>query len=185
MILAWWSWRKWPDPLIDFGRELYVPWRITQGAVLHRDIASLFGPLSPYVNALWFRLFGVSLTTLIFCNLAILAAVLAGLYHLVRLSADRLAATLVTLSVMLLFGFSQYVAVGNYNFVTPYSHETTHGLALSVALMVALHHGFVRRRLTLFAIAGLCFRRRASHEAGNLARRGGGGGHGNCRRADG
>jgi hypothetical protein len=157
VILAWGSWRKWPDPLIDFGRELYVPWQITQGAVLHRDIASLFGPLSPYVNALWFRVFGVSLTTLIFCNLAIFAAMLAGLYHLVRLTADRLAATLATLSVMLLFGFSQYVAVGNYNFVTPYSHEATHGLALSVALMVALHHGFVRRRLTLFAMAGLCF----------------------------
>ena len=157
VVLAWGSWRKWPDPLIDFGRELYVPWRITEGAVLHRDIASLFGPLSPYVNALWFRVFGVSLTTLIFCNLAILAATLAGLYHLVRLSADALAATLATLSVMLLFGFSQYVAVGNYNFVTPYSHEATHGLALSVALIVALHHGFVGRRLAPFVAAGLCF----------------------------
>src|SRR5687768_5447393 len=72
-LLMWWSWRKWPDPMIDFGRELYVPWQIVQGKVLYRDIASLFGPLSPYVNALWFKLFGVSLTTLIAANLAILA----------------------------------------------------------------------------------------------------------------
>ena len=63
--LTWWSWRKWPDPLIDFGRELYVPWQITEGRVLYRDIESLFRPLFPYVNALWFRLFGVSLTTLV------------------------------------------------------------------------------------------------------------------------
>jgi hypothetical protein len=63
-VLAGWSWRKWPDPLIDFGRELYVPWQITGGKVLYRDIASLFGPLSPYVNALWMRMFGVSLMTL-------------------------------------------------------------------------------------------------------------------------
>ena len=185
VILAWWSWRKWPDPLIDFGRELYVPWQITQGAVLYRDIASLFGPLSPYVNALWFRLFGVSFTTLIFCNLAIFAAMLAGLYHLVRLSTDTLVATLVTLSVMLLFGFSQYVEIGNYNFVTPYSHETTHGLALSVAMVVALHQGFVRRRLTPFAIAGLCFGGVLLTKAGNLARGGRGGGRGTCGRADG
>ena len=62
-LLTWWSWRKWSDPIIDVGRELYVPWQITQGRVLYRDIASLFGPLSPYVNALWFTLFGVSLRT--------------------------------------------------------------------------------------------------------------------------
>ena len=155
--LAAWSWRKWPDPLIDFGRELYVPWQITQGAVLYRDIASLFGPLSPYANALGFRVFGVSLTTLIFCNLTIFAAVLAGIFHLVRISSDRLVATLVTLSVMLLFGFGQYLPIGNYNFLSPYSHEATHGFALSVAMVVALHHAVAGRRRTLFAIAGLCF----------------------------
>jgi hypothetical protein len=27
------SWRRWPDPLIDFGRELYIPWRLAHGAV--------------------------------------------------------------------------------------------------------------------------------------------------------
>ena len=32
------SWRKWPDPLIDFGRELYTPWRLANGAVLYRDV---------------------------------------------------------------------------------------------------------------------------------------------------
>ncbi len=42
------SWRKWPDPLIDFGRELYLPWRISQGAVFGRDVESLYGPLSAY-----------------------------------------------------------------------------------------------------------------------------------------
>ena len=40
-----------------FGRELYVPWQLTQGKVLYRDIESIFGPLSPYLNALWMRLF--------------------------------------------------------------------------------------------------------------------------------
>ena len=84
LTLAAWSWRKWPDPIVDFGRELYVPWQITRGRVLYRDIASLFGPLSPYVNAFWFRVFGVSLTTLVVCNLAIFSAVLGGVYRFVR-----------------------------------------------------------------------------------------------------
>lgn len=53
--LAYISWGKWPDPLIDFGRELYLPWRITQGAVLFKDEMHLYGPLSPYLNSLFFE----------------------------------------------------------------------------------------------------------------------------------
>ena len=33
------SWRKWPDPLIDFGCEIYSPWRLANGAVRVRIIA--------------------------------------------------------------------------------------------------------------------------------------------------
>jgi hypothetical protein len=155
--LMWWSWRKWPDPLVDFGRELYVPWQITRGKVLSRDIASLFGPLSPYLNALWFRLFGVSLITLAAANLALLCLIVAGIYHLLRVSTDRVTATSAGLTALLLFGFSQYADIGNYNFICPYSHEATHGLALAVASMVALHHGFARNRTSLYSLAGLCF----------------------------
>ena len=58
------SWGAWPDVMVDFGRELYVPWRITLGEVLYRDLEWFNGPLSQYVNALWFRLFGVGAWTL-------------------------------------------------------------------------------------------------------------------------
>jgi hypothetical protein len=37
------SWRKWPDPLIDFGRELYVPWRLSHGALLYHDVSEQYG----------------------------------------------------------------------------------------------------------------------------------------------
>jgi Dolichyl-phosphate-mannose-protein mannosyltransferase len=157
VALAAWSWRKWLDPVIDVGRELYVPWELTRGHVLYRDIASLFGPLSPYVNALWFRLFGDSLLTLALCNLAIFAAILAAIYHIVRTAADRITATAAGMTALFLFGFSQYIGVGNYNFVTPYSHEATHGLALCIALVLCLYLQLTRG-LPIFAVlAGLCF----------------------------
>ena len=72
--LAAWTWRAWPDPVVDFGRELYVPWRLAQGDTLFRDIAWFNGPLSPYWNALWFRAFGTGLMTIVLVNLALLAA---------------------------------------------------------------------------------------------------------------
>ena len=28
------SWRKWCEPIIDFGRELYVPWQLSLGKSL-------------------------------------------------------------------------------------------------------------------------------------------------------
>jgi hypothetical protein len=125
--------------------------------VLSRDIASLFGPLSPYLNAFWFRLFGVSLLTLALANLAVLCLTVAGIYHLLRVSTDRVTATAAGLTTLLLFGFSQYTDVGNYNFISPYSHEATHGFALAVASLVALHHGFAGNRTWCHPLAGACF----------------------------
>lgn len=155
VALTAWSWRKWPDPLVDFGRELYTPWQLAAGKVLYLDVASLFGPFSQYLNALWFALFGASLTTIVICNLAILAATIWGIHRLFSDACDGSPATGVTLVALFLFGFAQYLPVGNYNYVTPYSHEATHGIALSVAIMAALSSGVRTGRLARFALAGL------------------------------
>ena len=49
------TWRGSTDELIDFGRELYLAWRITEGDHLYSDLRYEYGPLSPYVNALVYR----------------------------------------------------------------------------------------------------------------------------------
>src|SRR6185503_20433910 len=113
VVLAAWSWLKWPDPVVDFGRELYVPWQLTHGKVLYRDIESVYGPLSPYVNALWMRLFGVSLLTLVVCNLAVFAATLAGVHRLIRRSTDALAASVASMTLLVVSGFRQIDGPGN------------------------------------------------------------------------
>src|SRR5262245_52355089 len=71
-VMALWSWRKWPDLLVDFGQQLYIPWQLASGKLLYKDIVILHGPFSQYFNSFWFKLFGPSLTVLIFVNLAIL-----------------------------------------------------------------------------------------------------------------
>jgi hypothetical protein len=155
--LTVWSWRKWSDPVVDFGRELYQPWQISVGKVLYRDIAVLFGPFSQYLNALWFTLFGVSVTTLIVCNLVILAALVACIYYLFASACGASTALVTAVAMLVLFGFSQYVSPGNYNFVCPYSHEATHGTALAVAAMVCLYRGARDSRRRWFALAGFCY----------------------------
>lgn len=150
-MLAW-TWRAWPDPIVDFGRELYVPWRLAEGDALFRDVAWFNGPLSPYWNALWFRVFGASLTTLVGVNLVLLAATTALLYRLIARIADRTAATTGCTLFLAVFAFGQYVGIANYNWLCPYSHEATHGTTLALAALAAAD-AFARRPRVLFAAA--------------------------------
>ncbi len=140
------SWRKWPDPLIDFGCELYTPWRLSQGAVLYRDVDCFYGPLSQYFNASLFASFGPSLMVLVTANIIIFMGILASMYFLCRFAwgmGAALAAGAVFVSV---FGFSQfagygslqYTGGGNFNYITPFSQETTHGMLVCLLLVLAL-----------------------------------------------
>jgi len=157
IALTLWSWRKWPDVLVDFGRELYLPWQLIQGKVLYRDIALNYGCFPQYLNAFFFKLFGVSFTTLIYCNLAILAGITSLIYLTLVRACDRLTAAAAGLILLLVFAFPQYAAIGGMNFVAPYSHAATHGVALAVAMLaaLALNRASPGRRAT--AGAGLCF----------------------------
>ncbi len=155
IVDAWWSWRKWPDVLVDFGRELYAAWQLSAGKTLYTDVAWFKGPFSPYLNALWFRLFGVSVTTLIVCNLVILGMIVYLLYQILLLISDRLSATIGCVVFLTLFAFSQFIAIGNYNFVCPYSHECTHGILLSLSGIWCLRIYLSRRGLPPIAGAGI------------------------------
>jgi hypothetical protein len=136
-LLLWRTWRKWPDAMVDFGRELYAPWRLSEGDVLFRDVAWFNGPLSPYWNALGFELFGVGLSTLVWVNATLFALILALLHAVLRAFVSAWAATAACVLVIACFGFAQLVGIGNYNYITPYSHEATHGVLLTLAALWA------------------------------------------------
>ena len=141
ITMLWLSWGKWPDVLVDFGRELYVPWMLAEGKVLYRDLMYFNGPLSPYLNALWFVLFGPSLRTLVWVNLALLATMMFVMYLVLRSVSSPSAAFVACLVFIFVFAFSQYEIDVNYNYVCPYSHEATHGMLFSwVALACLLAH---------------------------------------------
>ena len=102
------SWQKWPDVLVDFGRELYVPWQITNGAVLYKDLAYFFGPFSPYLNALLFKIFGVSLLTIAIFNIVLIIVLTGVIYRIFTITTDRLTALAVSAAFIALFAFSQF-----------------------------------------------------------------------------
>jgi hypothetical protein len=124
------SWLKWPDLLVDYGRELYVPWQIMQGKVLYADINHLYGPLSSYFNAFLFQIFGAGISTLAYFNIVIVIFITSIIYTLVKSSFGELIATVAGACFLVIFAFSQYTGISNYNFVCPYSHEITYGIFL-------------------------------------------------------
>jgi hypothetical protein len=155
--LASLSWGRWADPIVDFGREPYLSWQLLEGRTLYRDLASVFGPLSPYVNAAWFRLFGVSLRTLTVSNLAIAAFLALVVFRFLARCCDRLTATAGTAVLLVCFIFAHHLQdAANYNFVWPYTHTATHGTVLLVWGIAALSRAVVRPHPAAWTAAGAC-----------------------------
>jgi hypothetical protein len=151
------SWRKWPDTLVDFSRELYVPWRLSNGALLYRDVDDIFGPLSQYFNAALFSAFGPGLMVLVAANLAVFAAITGVVYFLFRRAWGPGAALASTALFVSVFGFSQFITIGNYNYATPYCHEATHGVLVCLLLVGALDRWVRRPTAARSLVAGGLF----------------------------
>jgi hypothetical protein len=149
------SWRKWPDALIDFGRQLYLPWRLSEGAVLQRDVEDYYGPLSQHLHALLFECFGTGMMVLVAANLVVFTGIAATLYVLCRRAWGAGAAVAATATFVTVFAFSQLVGVGNYNYATPYVHETTHGMLVCLLLVLVLHRWVRQPRTLESGVAGL------------------------------
>ena len=154
-LLAW-SWRKWADVHIDFGAELYIAWQLAEGQSLYTDIAYRHGPLSHHANALLFAVFGVSIRTLVIANLAVLAGICAMVWRLLARACDRFTANAAVGVLLSVFGFGQHAGIGNFNYVTPYLHAQTHGLALSLLMLVALDRAAGSGRRAPLVLAGAC-----------------------------
>lgn len=122
------SWQRWGNPLVDCGREMNQPLRLAQGEMLYSEVRHIYGPLSPYINATLYRLFGPSLNVLYADGIITALIILALVYWIARRLMGRAAATASTLEVMWLCAFKQ---AGNYVF--PYSYSALHGCALALA----------------------------------------------------
>jgi 4-amino-4-deoxy-L-arabinose transferase-like glycosyltransferase len=127
------SWQRWGNPLVDCGREMNQPLRLARGEMLYSEVRHIYGPLSPYVNAALYKIFGSSLNVLYADGILSAIIILALVYWIARQLMGRMASTAATLSVMWLCAFKQ---AGNY--VLPYSYSALHGCALGLIALALL-----------------------------------------------
>jgi Dolichyl-phosphate-mannose-protein mannosyltransferase len=97
LALFWISRGKWADPLIDSGREWIVPDTLARGGLLYRDVVYWFGPLTPYWQAAFLRLFGSGFGSLVLSGAAVSIAILLLLWTVLRRVTGRAEAALWTL----------------------------------------------------------------------------------------
>lgn len=149
------TWLTWPDDLIDFSRELYLPWRVSCGDVLYRDLAYDFGPLSVYTNAVLFALLDrPSILALFALNFAFWSVTLLALRAILRRLAHPAVAALAVCAFILLFSFNRYTGVGNENYLSPYSHELPRGFLLEILSLLSLDSALKKSSWKLSCLSG-------------------------------
>ncbi|MEA2338743.1 MAG: hypothetical protein QOE82_2750 [Thermoanaerobaculia bacterium] len=139
------SYARWLDPIIDTGRDLYIPEQLARGAKLYRDIRYQYPPLAPYLLALITGVIGHSLASYMAIGIAQSTAIVTSLWIALRRPLPAFAATLSFVAICFC-GASTWGA----NFIFPYSYGATIGMALLCIALAA----FVRARNAI-AIAAL------------------------------
>lgn len=137
-VMLYVSWLRWPDVLVDFGREIYTPWLLSEGGVLYKDIAYWNGPLSPYFHMLLYKFFGPSIFIVQLSNLLIIGSLAILIYKFYGRYSRFNSAPFIVSAFFVLFAFAQFFIYGNYNFASPYSHELTHGILIGFVIIYLL-----------------------------------------------
>ncbi len=148
------GWGKWSDVLIDYGRELYVPWRLSQGATLYRDVASFNGPLAPWLMGRIFALFGASCAVAFVTDLALTAAAAVAVWRFFKGVSGSMGAFVASLVFVCFFGLAHFDSLGNYAWAAPYSRDITVGGLLGLLLVLALASWIRTRRPSRAGLAG-------------------------------
>jgi hypothetical protein len=127
------SYARWLDPIVDTGRDLYIPEQLARGAKLYRDIRYQYPPLAPYLLALITGAIGHSLTAYVAIGMAQSAAIAASLWIALRRPLPAFAATLTFVTACFCGGTL-------WNFIFPYSYAATIGMALLCIALAAFVH---------------------------------------------
>jgi hypothetical protein len=136
-VLTTASWQRWIQPYVDTGRELMVPWRLSRGEALYRDVHFHHGPLAPYLAAAIDRAVGPSLparTAFAF------AVAIAGLEALRRIAARALPPTRAAVAMASAIATAVFLRPGGWLF--PFSFDT----ALAAAGLTWLAWGCEEKR---------------------------------------
>lgn len=122
------TWNRWTHLYIDHGREFDIPLRILKGEHLYTDILYYYGPLSPYLNALLFKVFGIHLATLHWAGIITGALILLMIYWISRRLMSITESIIVGLYTVFICSANPYWG----NHIQPYSYAALYGYGFAI-----------------------------------------------------
>lgn len=148
------SWRRWVSLIADSGREMDLPLRLLNGEQLYRDVHYLYPPLSPYFNALLYRIFGAQLEVLqasgVVCSIVIV-------WLCYRIALRLLSPGEATIAVMAVIVWCVFKPAGNL--ISPYAYAALHGMMTALGALLSMlryaERGLKRDLLIAGALVGL------------------------------
>jgi 4-amino-4-deoxy-L-arabinose transferase-like glycosyltransferase len=144
------SWRRWTSVVADSGRETDLPARLAGGELLYRDVHYIYPPLSPYLNAFLYRVFGVHLDVLNASGMVCAALVVWLCYRVARRVLSPTDAALAAGAVTV---WCVFRPAGNL--IAPYAFAALHGMIFALAaLLTTLGYADSGRRRELI-VTGL------------------------------
>jgi hypothetical protein len=143
------SYARWLDPIIDTGRDLYIPEQLAKGAKLYRDLRYQYPPLAPYLLALITSGIGHSLAAYMAIGIAQSMTIAAALWIALRKA-------LPVFAVVLSFVASCFCGATMWNFLFPYSYGATIGMALLCIALAAFVHARNRLAIAALVLASWC-----------------------------
>jgi hypothetical protein len=143
------SYARWLDPIIDTGRDLYIPEQLARGAKLYRDIRYQYPPLAPYLLALITGAIGHSLAAYMVIGIAQSATIAASLWIALRRPMPAFAATLS-------FAATCFCGGTLWNFIFPYSYAATIGMTLLCVALAAFVHARTAIAIGALVLASWC-----------------------------
>jgi hypothetical protein len=132
------SYLHWLNPIIDTGRDLYIPEQLRLGATLYHDILYFYPPLTPYLLAAITALTGSSLAAYI--GIGLVTALLTAIA--MAAITQPLAGRYATASVLLVFVSFCVAGVSGWgsNYFFPYAHAATFAMLFLLGGAALLLH---------------------------------------------
>jgi len=111
---------------------------MSNGAKWLIDLDDLYGPLSRYVDSLAFKIFGPGIMVLALLNIIIYLIILVVIFYIIKKAYSYYTAFISIAVFIGVFSFTQLTIISNYNFITPYAQQATHGFIVCLILILAL-----------------------------------------------
>ena len=134
LVLLIITWGHCGDLITDCGREAYIPYAISKGSVLYRDIFCIYGPFPYLFNTFFYKIFTLNLSVLYIIGGIFGAFYMLGLY----LCSREFLSKLLSLSICVLVMLSVVFSTSIFNFIFPYSYAMVFSATFAIWILYNL-----------------------------------------------